>query len=128
MTSPKETITLGQIEIRFLFDGDDTAGALSMFEFLVAPGAKVPVPHYHEHFDEVIYGLAGVLTFTVGGRTLRIGPGDRCFIPRGVVHHFVNPDPDPTRTLAVLTPAGIGPAYFRDMAALLSRHPAHPTP
>jgi hypothetical protein len=37
-----------------------------------------------------------------------------------VVHHFVNPGAEPTRTLSVLTPATIGPAYFRDMAALFA--------
>ena len=120
MTPPKEIIRLGQIEIRFLLDGDDTGGRLSVFEFLVPPGARVPAPHYHEQVDEVAYGLEGVLTFTVDGRSARIGPGDRCFIPRGAVHHFVNAGAEPTRTLSVLTPASIGPAYFRDMAALLA--------
>jgi quercetin dioxygenase-like cupin family protein len=120
MTPPKETIRIGPIEIRFLLDGDDTGGRLSVFEFLVPPGARVPAPHYHEEVDEVAYGLEGVLTFTVAGRANRIGPGDRCFIPRGAVHHFVNDGAEPTRTLSVLTPATIGPPYFRDMAALLA--------
>ena len=120
MTPPKEIIRIGQIEIRFLLDGDDTAGRMSVFEFLVPPGARVPAPHYHEQVDEVAYGLEGVLTFTVDGKGNRIGPGDRCFIPRGVVHHFVNAGAEPTRTLSVLTPATIGPAYFRDMAALFA--------
>ena len=75
MTSPKETIRLGAIEIRFLLDGDDTGGRLSMFEFLVPPGARVPAPHYHEHVDEVAYGLEGVLTFTVDGRSTSSPPG-----------------------------------------------------
>jgi quercetin dioxygenase-like cupin family protein len=119
MTSPKEIIRLGQVEVRFLLDGDDTAGRMSMFEFLVPPGARVPAPHYHENVDEAAYGLEGVLTFTVGGEAHALGPGDRCFIPRGAVHHFVNAGTEPSRTLAVLTPAQIGPAYFRDMAALL---------
>ena len=119
MTPPKEIIRLGQIEIRFLLDGDDTGGRLSMFEFLVPPGARVPAPHYHDAVDEVAYGLEGVLTFTVDGRDHRLAPGDRCFIPRGAVHHFVNAGSEPTRTLSVLTPALIGPAYFRDLAALL---------
>ena len=120
MTPPKEIIRVGPVEIRFLLDADDTAGQLSLFEFLVPAGARVPAPHYHEHFDEVAYGLEGVLTFTVDGRAHSIGPGDRCFIPRGAVHHFVNAGPEPTRTLAALTPALIGPAYFRDIAALLT--------
>ena len=118
MTPPKEIIRIGQIEIRFLLDGDDTGGRQSMFEFLVPPGARVPAPHYHEQVDEVAYGLEGVLTFTVDGQVRQIAPGDRCFIPRGAVHHFVNAGAEPTRTLSVLTPATIGPAYFRDMAAL----------
>ena len=120
MTPPKEIIRIGQIEIRFLLDGDDTGGRVSMFEFLVPPGAKVPAPHYHQHVDEVAYGLEGVLAFIVAGQAHAIGPGDRCFIPRGAVHHFVNAGTQPTRILAVLTPATIGPAYFRDMAALLA--------
>ena len=121
MMTPKEIIRVGPVEIRFLLDGDDTAGRMAMFEFRVPPGARVPAPHYHEQVDEAIYGLAGVLTFTVAGRgAVQIGPGDRCFVPRGIVHHFVNGGTEPTRTLAVLTPALIGPAFFREMAALLA--------
>src|SRR3954471_5875145 len=72
--TPKEIIRLGQVEIRFLLDGDDTAGRMVMFEFVVPPGVKVPVPHYHEHVDEAAYGLEGVLTFTLGGGPCRSGP------------------------------------------------------
>ena len=123
---PKETIHLGQVEIRFLLDGNDTGGSMSMFEFLVAPGAKVPVPHYHEGFDEAAYGIEGVLTFTVDGVPHRIGPGDRCFIPRGKVHHFVNDGTAPVRALPVLTPAVGGRAFFREMAALMKAGPPDP--
>ena len=49
-----------------------------------------------------------------------------CFIPRGAVHHFVDAGTEPTRTLAVLTPALIGPAYFRDIAALFTGGPPDP--
>lgn len=126
MIPPKETIKFGQVEIHFLLDADDTGGSLAMFEFVVQPGARVPAPHYHEGFDEIAYGLEGVLTFTVDGVPMEIGPGDRHFIPRGAVHHFVNSGTVPSRTLAVLTPAQIGPAYFRDIAALLASGPPDP--
>ena len=36
------------------------------------------------------------------------------------MHHFVNSGAEASRTLAMLTPASIGPAYFRDVAALLT--------
>lgn len=113
-------IKLGQIEIRFLLDGDDTDGRQCAFEFVVPPGARVPAAHYHKHVDEIAYGLEGTLTFTVDGVPHQLGPGDSVFVPRGVVHHFVNNGSETTRTLAVLTPALIGPAYFHDLAALLS--------
>lgn len=120
MAMYKEIIRLGQIEIRFLLDEGDTDGRLTMFEFLVQPGARVPAPHYHEYIDEVIYGLEGVLTFTVDGKRIELGPGDHCFVPCGAVHHFLNAGQEPTRALSVITPGRIGPAYFRDMAALLA--------
>jgi len=119
MSAAKEVIKLGQIEVRFLLDSDDTGGANTMFEFLVGPGAKVPAPHYHEGFDELIYGLEGVLTFTVDGVPGQIGPGDSFFVPRGVVHHFENLGSVTTRSLTVITPGLLGPAYFREIAALM---------
>lgn len=127
MTSVKESIQVGQIEIRFLLDGEDTGGSLCLFEFIVPPGARVPAPHYHESVDEIAYGLEGTLTFTVAGQSHSLGPGERCFIPRGAVHHFVNMSSETTRTLSVLSPALIGPAYFRDMAALVAGGPPDPS-
>jgi quercetin dioxygenase-like cupin family protein len=128
MPTPKEIIRLGPIEIRFLLDGEDTGGRMAMFEFIVPPGARVPAAHYHQHVDEVAYGLEGVLTFTVGGRAVQLGRGEHCFVPRGVVHHFVNATAGPTRTLSVLTPATIGPAYFREMKEVLSSSAAGTPP
>jgi quercetin dioxygenase-like cupin family protein len=85
-----EIIRVGQIGIRFLLEAADTGGAVAMFEFTVPVGAKVPVPHYHKAYDETIYGVDGVVTFTVEGKSVNIGPGETCFIPRGAVHGFNN--------------------------------------
>ena len=86
----RETIKVGQIIIDFLLEAADTNGSAAMFEFTVPVGAKVPIPHYHEHYDETIYGLEGTLTFTVDGKAIDIRPGETCFIPRGAVHGFDN--------------------------------------
>lgn len=72
----REIIQVGPLEITFLLESQDTNGQMSMFEFLVPPGAKVPLPHYHEKFDEVVYGLEGIMTFVIDGQTLDIGAGD----------------------------------------------------
>ncbi len=116
----KEIIRAGQILIEFLVESADSNGSVALFEFAVPAGAKVPLPHYHKQFDETIYGLEGVLTFTVEGRALDIGAGDSCFIPRGAVHGFVNPKETDAKALAIVTPALIGPDFFMEMAALVN--------
>lgn len=115
-----EIIQAGQIEIRFLLEGKDTDGRLAAFEFTVPVGAKVPVPHSHERYDETIYGLGGVMTFIVNGRVTEVAPGETLFIPRGAVHGFNNLKPGDAKALAVVTPALIGPEFFREMAAIIN--------
>ncbi len=120
MAQEKEIIRVGQIEIHFLLESKDTHGQLAMFEFTVPAGAKVAMPHYHEHYDEIIYGLEGVVTFTVNGQPNDIGPGQSCFIPRGAVHGFNNLKPATAKALTVVTPALIGPDFFKEMGAIVN--------
>ena len=115
-----EIIQVGQIQIRFLLEAADTKGSLAMFEFSVPLGAKVPLPHWHERYDETIYGLEGVITFTVNGQAVDIGPGESHFIPRGAVHGFTNLGKANAKTLAVVTPALIGSDFFRETAAIVN--------
>lgn len=112
----KETIKAGQITIDFLLEAADTNGSAAMFEFTVPAGAKAPLPHYHEHFDETIYGLSGILTFTVDGKSVDIVPGETCFIPRGAVHGFNNLKQVDAKALSVITPALLGPVFFKEVA------------
>ncbi len=115
-----EIIRIGQIGIRFLLEAADTDGSVAMFEFTVPVGVKVPLPHSHRHYDETIYGLEGVMTFTVEGKPVDIGPGESCFIPRGAVHGFNNLKQTDAKALAVVTPALIGPDYFKETAAVVN--------
>jgi quercetin dioxygenase-like cupin family protein len=85
----RDIIHVGQIGIHFLLESAETNGAVAMFEFTVPAGAKVPLPHSHQHYDETIYGVEGVVTFIVEGKAVDIGPGQSCFIPRGAVHGFL---------------------------------------
>ena len=66
-----------------------------MLEFTVSVGAKVPLPHYHKQYDETVYGVEGVMTFTVEGKVLDIGPGESCFVPRAVSNIAARPTPAP---------------------------------
>lgn len=89
-----------------------------MLEFDVPAGAKVPVAHSHDAYEETIYGVAGVLTVTVGGHRTELGPGDSLCVPRGVVHRFDNFHSADARMLAIITPGILGPEYFREIAAV----------
>ena len=52
-----------------------------MFECLVPPGSQIPAPHSHDAFEETIYGLEGVSTWTIDGGRVDIGPGEAVCIP-----------------------------------------------
>ena len=120
MTDSTEIIRIGQTTIRFLLEGSDTKGQLAMFEFTVPVGAKVPIAHSHERYDETVYGMQGVITFTLNGTPHNIGSGDSLFIPRGAVHGFNNFGQQDTKTLGVVTPALIGSEFFREVAEIVN--------
>jgi len=119
-TSTREEITIGQLAIRFLVEGEESGGSVAVFEFDVPAGAKVPVAHSHDGYEETIYGLDGATTWTVEGVTTDVGPGEVLCIPRGAVHHFDNTQEVDARALAVVTPGILGPDYFRDVASVVA--------
>lgn len=112
-----ETIRLGPLTVRFLLTGGDSAGGAAVFEVWVPAGQRLAPPaHSHDHYEETIYGLAGVLTWTVAGRPFELGAGQALCIPRGAVHRFDNPGSEDAKALCVITPAAIGPEFFRESA------------
>jgi quercetin dioxygenase-like cupin family protein len=119
----RETIHMGGLEIRFLQSKENTGESLDMFEMTVQPNARMPVPHYHESWDETVYSLSGTITFRVGDKDIDLEPGQTLFIPRGTVHGFNNKTQEPVTCLCVLTPGVLGPGYFREIAALLAAPP-----
>ena len=114
-----EIIDTGGLKMKFLRSKDDTGGSLDMFEVTVPPEGRMPIAHYHKTWDETVYGLTGTTTWHVDGKDIAVGPGETVFIRRGVVHSFGNRSGATATCLCVLTPGALGPAYFRDMAALL---------
>src|SRR5690349_15547990 len=112
-TTTREEIKVGPLAIRFLVEGEESGGSVAVFEF------DVPAGHSHDGYEETVYGLEGVLTWTVEGIATDVGPGDTLCIPRGAVHQFENPHAVDARTLAIVTPGILGPDYFREVAAIL---------
>jgi len=117
--STREEIRVGQVAVRFLIESEQSAGSVAVFEFDVPAGAVVPAAHSHDGYEETIYGLDGVLTWTIEGAPIDVGPGEALCIPRGTVHRFENAADVDARALAIVTPGILGPEYFRDVAAVL---------
>jgi quercetin dioxygenase-like cupin family protein len=119
VTETREEIRIGQLAIRFLVEGGASGGSVAVFECDVPAGAKAPVAHSHDGYEETIYGLEGVLTFTVDGHQHEIGRGEAICIPRAAVHRFDNGHAADAKMLAVITPGILGPEYFREIAAVV---------
>jgi quercetin dioxygenase-like cupin family protein len=117
--STHEEIKVGEMVIRFLVEGGESDGSVAVFEFDVPAGARVPAAHSHPGHAETIYTLAGVLSWTVEGAQSDVGPGEAIFVPRGAVHRFDNNGGVDASALAIGTPGALGPAYFREIAAVL---------
>jgi quercetin dioxygenase-like cupin family protein len=82
------------------------------------PGARrLTAPaHSYNHYEETIYGIDGVLTWTVEGKPIDVGPGQALCIRGGVIHRFDNNGGRDDKALCVITPAAIGPQYFGESA------------
>lgn len=116
-----ETIDAHGLTVRFLLTGGESNGSIAAFELVVKAAQRLPAPaHSHDHYEETIYGLEGNLTWTVDGKELDVGAGQALCIPRGAVHRFDNNGSTEAKVLCVITPAAIGPDYFREAFALLA--------
>jgi quercetin dioxygenase-like cupin family protein len=115
----REEIRIGQLTIRFLLEGEASGGSVAVFEFEVPSGAKVPIAHSHDAYEETIYGLAGVLTWTVDGKKIELGAGEVLCIRRGAIHRFDNQHNADAKMLAIVSPGILSPDYFREIAAVV---------
>jgi quercetin dioxygenase-like cupin family protein len=122
-----ETIQLGPLSIHFLLTADDSNGSIAAFELTVPSGQRLPAPaHSHLRYEETIYGIEGSMTWTVDGSEIELGPGQTLCIPRGAVHRFDNHSDKDVKALCVITPAALGPQYFRECAEAAASGPPNP--
>ena len=116
-----EIIRLGPLTVRFLVTGENSNSSVAAFELIVPGAQRLAAPaHSHDRYEETIYGIEGVLTWTVDGNPIDVGPGQALCIPRGAVHRFDNNGSQDVRALCVITPAVLGPQYFRESAEVIN--------
>jgi quercetin dioxygenase-like cupin family protein len=118
--TPPPSRSRSGLSVRFHVDADESGGSVSVFECDVPANARMPAPHSHDDFDETVFGLDGVTTFTVGGANTDLNPGEGLFIPRRVIHGFSNGGDVDARFLAVISPGLLASSYFREVADVLA--------
>ena len=62
---------------------------MSLARMTVPMGVKSE-RHKHESCSETLHVLSGQVEQYIDEVTLKMGPGETCFIPRGSAHHTVN--------------------------------------
>jgi mannose-6-phosphate isomerase-like protein (cupin superfamily) len=113
----REAISVGRLTITFLKTAYETRDTLDLLEVTIAPGGSGLIPHMHPEYDEIVFGMNGTVSWTVAGKEIPIGHGDKLSIPRGTPHFFINQQSTPARMLVLHTPGLMGPQYFRELSA-----------
>jgi quercetin dioxygenase-like cupin family protein len=120
MHAASTTIQAGPVAIRFLVEPEQSDGSVSVFECRVPPDVRTPAPHSHDGFEETIYGLEGVSTWTIDGEPHDVGPGEARCIRRGAVHAFANAGEVDAVFLCVASPGLFGPSYFMEVGEVMA--------
>lgn len=96
--------------------GQDTAGALAIFEQTsLSPKRGTPL-HVHPLQDEVFYVMEGAYRFQVGEERFSLQAGDSIFLPRQVPHAWTQVS-ERGRMTVTFQPAGKMEAFFVALAA-----------
>jgi quercetin dioxygenase-like cupin family protein len=109
--------------LTFKVRGEQTGGALTALENVIAPGDGPPL-HVHAEEDESWYVLEGELRFRLDAEVAHAPEGAFVFVPRGTPHCFQNPGATPARVLILFTPSGM--ERFFDAFAALPAGPVDP--
>jgi len=108
---------LGSIGVRFMLDGDEAGGRISVVEHPMSPRALAAPLHRHNNEDEYSFVLEGRMGALLGDEHVEAGPGDFVHKPRGQWHTFWNAGDEPARILEIISPAGFE-RFFAELVDL----------
>ncbi len=91
--------------ITFLRTSADTNGELLAIELELTPDGHVPGMHVHPRQTERFEVLEGTMTFRMGARKIKAGPGEVVVVPAGKAHKFANGGDTTAKCRVEVTPA-----------------------
>jgi mannose-6-phosphate isomerase-like protein (cupin superfamily) len=87
---------------------EDITFAYCKFDALTSSHKK----HVHKDAEEVIYILSGKGMSGVIDKEVEMKKGDTMFVPRGAVHWFYNPFPEPVEMIFIYTKPSLKSAGY----------------
>ncbi|SRR5229473_3402245 len=103
-----------------MITGQDSAGPISMFEFIMPP-RQGPPRHIHHCEDETYYILTGEFLFEVGGTKCSLLPGSTIYAPRDVPHCWANTAAAESRMIMACTPGGFEGFFEEASKAMMDK-------
>ena len=103
-------------DVAFKVRGEQSSGAMTAFETVVAPGEGPPL-HTHAREEETLYVIEGDVRFRLGDELVGGSSGSFAFVPRGMPHTFQNVGDGPLRMLIHFAPSGME-RFFDAFAAM----------
>jgi mannose-6-phosphate isomerase-like protein (cupin superfamily) len=97
----------------------DDDGDLSLMERTLPPGGRRPPAHRHTNCSEAYFVLDGLVSVTIEGEELTVGPEGFVLVPRGTAHTFGNAGESEAHLLVIHAPAM--DAYFAGLHDLWNR-------
>lgn len=96
----------GDNHVKKLLGADQTAGRLSFFESVLAPGFVVSA-HVHRDEDEYWYMLDSGIEVRLGDRRIPVAAGSIVSIPAGTLHEVTNAGSSKVRSIFFTMPGGL---------------------
>lgn len=112
--------------VTVLADAADNGGQYGLLEVTCAVGDGPP-PHIHDDCSETFFVLSGQMRVLVEGKWTDLKVGDSATAPRGTMHTFSNPGPEPVTALVIIRPGGFE-RFFHEMGLPCERHATKPPP
>ena len=80
----------GDVKMDWLMDSSVLPEANLSLARMTVPMGVTSERHKHESCSETLHVLSGHVEQYIDEVTLKMGPGETCFIPQGSAHHTVN--------------------------------------